>query len=61
MRATEKIRNVVLVGHNTSGKTSLAEALLAGAGVIGRQGTIEKGSTVMDHDPEERAASSRSR
>ena len=55
MRSTEKIRNVVLVGHNTSGKTSLAEALLAGAGVIGRQGTIEKGSTVMDHDPEERS------
>ena len=55
MQSTEKIRNVVLVGHNTSGKTSLAEALLAGAGVIGRQGTIEKGSTVMDHDPEERS------
>ncbi len=55
MRSTEKIRNVVLVGHNASGKTSLAEALLVGAGVIARQGTIEKGSTVMDHDPEERA------
>jgi elongation factor G len=45
----------VLVGHNASGKTSLAEALLVGAGVTGRQGTVEKGSTVMDHDPEERA------
>jgi elongation factor G len=55
MRSTETIRNVVLVGHNASGKTSLAEALLVSAGVIGRQGTVEKGSTVMDHDPEERA------
>ncbi len=43
MRSTDTIRNVVLVGHNTSGKTSLAEALLAGAGVIGRQGRSRRG------------------
>ncbi len=54
MRSTERIRNVVLVGHNASGKTSLAEALLFRAGVIARPGTVERGSTVMDHDPEER-------
>ena len=54
MRPTEQIRNVVLVGHQSSGKTSLAEALLFRAGVIARTGAIEKGSTVMDHDPDER-------
>ena len=55
MRSTDRIRNVVLVGHNGSGKTSLAEALLFRAGVIARPGTIERGATVMDHDPEEQA------
>jgi len=52
---TEQIRNVVLLGHNGSGKTSLAEAMLHEAQVTSRQGTVERGDTVMDHDPEERA------
>jgi elongation factor G len=52
--ATEFIRNVVLVGHNGNGKTSLAEAMLYRAGVVGRPGKVDEGSTVCDSDPEEK-------
>ena len=50
---TDKIRNVALVGHGGSGKTTLAEALLVRAGAINRQGRVEDGSTVCDTEPEE--------
>ena len=46
-----RVRNVVLVGHSSAGKTSLAEALLAATGTIGRAGSVTEGTTTCDHDP----------
>ncbi len=48
------LRTLALVGPAAAGKTSLAEALLVKAGVLGAAGTVERGSTVSDHDPLER-------
>ena len=50
----EAVRTLALVGASAAGKTSLAEALLHKAGAIGARGSIERGSTVSDHDPLER-------
>jgi elongation factor G len=49
-----RIRSVALVGPATSGKTTLAEALLCKTGVIATPGSVERGSTVCDFDPIER-------
>jgi elongation factor G len=51
---TVGIRTVALVGPQSAGKTSLAEALLAKAGAIGAAGSLERGTTVSDWDPLER-------
>lgn len=51
---TKDIRNIALVGHSGSGKTTLAEALLVKSGAKGEAGTVERGTTTMDHDPIEK-------
>ncbi|WP_376690981.1 elongation factor G [Wenzhouxiangella sp. EGI_FJ10409] len=52
---TSAIRNVALLGHSGSGKTSLLEALLVKAGVLGEPGSLERGTTLSDFDPLEKA------
>ena len=50
---TKNIRNICLLGHGNSGKTSLAESMLFTTGAIDRQGKVSDGNTVCDYDAEE--------
>lgn len=51
---TENLRTVALVGHGASGKTSLIEAMLFRSGALAEPGTVERGNTVCDNDPQEK-------
>jgi elongation factor G len=48
-----RLRNIAFVGPHHAGKTTLAEAVLAHTGAIGRRGSIAEGTTVTDHEPED--------
>lgn len=48
------IRTVALVGHRGAGKTTLAEGLLEAGGAVRVRGAVEHGTTLLDHDPEEK-------
>ena len=52
---TESIRNIVLAGHGAAGKTTLVESILYHAGKLPAPGAVEKGNTVCDFDPQEKA------
>jgi elongation factor G len=49
----DRIRNITLVGHQASGKTTLAEAILYNAGAVTRIGRVEDGNTLLDYTPDE--------
>lgn len=50
---TDKIRNVVILGHGGAGKTSLVESMAYLSGITSRLGSVAEGNTVSDYDKEE--------
>jgi elongation factor G len=52
--ATGDIRNVLLVGHSSSGKTTLADAIIFAAGAVNRKGSVTDGSSFSDFEKEEK-------
>ena len=50
---SENIRNIAIIGHGASGKTTFTSALLFAAGAVNRLGRVEDGTTVTDYDDEE--------
>ena len=51
--STDRIRNVALLGHSSSGKTTLTEAVIFTTGITKRQGRVDDGNTLSDFDKEE--------
>ena len=50
---TDKIRNVVILGHGGAGKTSLVESMAYLSGITSRLGNVAEGNTISDYDKEE--------
>ena len=54
LHSTNNIRNIAVVGHAGSGKTTLIEALLEKSGAIKSAGSVDKGTTVCDFTDQEK-------